>query len=177
MDTYIALFRGINVGGRNILPMKELVGILQGLGCSNIKTYIQSGNVVFQLAEEKSDNIVEKLSQKILEHYQFEPMVLLIKPTDLDDAVKNNPFNTKDGKALHFFFLGSGSEAPDLEKAAAIKTSSEAFSLIKEVFYLYAPDGIGHSKLAAKVEQILGVPVTARNWNTVNKLMSIVQGL
>lgn len=175
MNTYIALFRGINVGGKNILPMKSLVNILEDMGCENVKTYIQSGNVVFQIKQGKPNKIVEKIRLKILKNYSFKPKVLLLDLADLHDAIDNNPFETKDGKALHFFFLASHPESPDLEQLFAIKSDSEEFKLIRNIFYLYAPDGIGRSKLAAKVEQSMGVPVTARNWNTVSKLSSIIE--
>jgi uncharacterized protein (DUF1697 family) len=79
-----------------------------------------------------------------------------------------------EGKSLHFFFLASTPAKPDLDALAKLKSSSEEFKLGKNVFYLHAPDGIGRSKLAAKVEKALGVPATARNWNTVSKLMVMV---
>ena len=109
-----------------------------------------------------------------MKNYGFEPKVLLLESADLFAAVDNNPFETKNGKALHFFFLTSHPEAPDLEQLAAVKSGSEEFKLVGNIFYLYTPDGMGRSKLAAKVEQHLGVPVTARNWNTISKLISIV---
>jgi uncharacterized protein (DUF1697 family) len=175
MNTVIALFRGINVGGKNILPMRELKSLLENLGLRNVKTYIQSGNVVFQIKQGKSNKIVEKIRLQILKNYNFKPKVLLLDLADLHYAIDNNPFETKDGKALHFFFLASHPESPDLERLFAIKSDSEEFKLIRNIFYLYAPDGIGRSKLAAKVEQYLGVPVTARNWNTISKFSSIIE--
>jgi uncharacterized protein (DUF1697 family) len=174
VNTYIALFRGINVGGKNILPMKDLVGILEGIGCDNVVTYIQSGNVVFQSKKKQLKNLTREISSKVSESYEFQPKVLLLEISQLQDAIDYSPFKTKDGKALHFFFLDSHPEKPDLEKLKAVKSKSEKFELINNVFYLYAPDGIGKSKLAVKVEQCLGVPVTARNWNTVSKLVSMV---
>lgn len=175
MNTYIALFRGINVGGKNILPMKDLVEILEGMGCEQVKTYIQSGNVVFQRKKTPSNKLAGEISSNILEHHGFEPKVLLLEIAELQAAIENNPFKTEDGKALHFFFLDALPEHPDLERLMAVKSKSEEFKLDKNIFYLYAPDGVGRSKLAAKVEQSLGVPVTARNWNTVSKLISIAR--
>jgi uncharacterized protein (DUF1697 family) len=93
----------------------------------------------------------------------------------LQDAIDNNPFKTKEGKILHFFFLESHPHKPDLDSLKAVKSKSEEFELKKNIFYLYAPDGIGRSTLAAKVEKSLGVAVTARNWNTVNRLTSMVK--
>jgi len=174
VTTYIALFRGINVGGKNNLPMEELVGILEGLGCEKVKTYIQSGNAVFQNQKNHTRKIAEEISSRVLESRGFKPKVLILDSSELKQAVENNPFKTEDGKALHFFFLESAPVEPNLDGLASVKSNSEAFSLNRNVFYLYAPDGIGRSKLAAKVEPSLGIPVTARNWNTVSKLVSIV---
>ena len=174
MNIFIALFRGINVGGKNILPMKDLVGILEGMGCENVKTYIQSGNVVFRTKKEHAHTIATEMRARILEHHGFEPKVFLLELSELQEAIDKNPFSPEEGKALHFFFLESHPKHPDLDRLMALKSTSEEFTLHKKVFYLYAPDGIGRSKLAAKVEQSMGVPVTARNWNTVRKLMSLV---
>lgn len=175
MKTYIALFRGINVGGKNILPMKDLVRILEGLGCEKVKTYIQSGNAVFQAKENQIKKIAEKLSSKILESHGFNPKMLLLGVPELEDAIKKNPFKTIEGKTLHFFFLEYSPVKPNLDELANVKSNSEEFKLNKKIFYLHAPDGVGRSKLAAKVEQALGVPVTARNWNTVSKLIEMVK--
>ncbi|QTR44808.1 DUF1697 domain-containing protein [Thiothrix litoralis] len=174
MNTYIALFRGINVGGNNILPMKELTNLLQQSACKNVQTYIQSGNVVLQ-AEQSRDELAEAISAKIAEARGFNPKVLLLEVMELEAAAANNPFPTEDGKALHLFFMETIPPSPDLEKLTALKSTSEDFRLYQNVFYLYAPDGIGRSKLAAKVESILGVPTTARNWNTVSKLLAMVK--
>jgi uncharacterized protein (DUF1697 family) len=174
MNTYIALFRGINITGRNILSMKDLVKILEGIGCEKVKTYIQSGNVVFQSKKGKPGPMAREISSRILESHGFEPKVLLLKVSELRSAIENNPFDTANGKILHFFFLDSVPDKPDLEKLMAVKAESEEFKLHGKVFYFYAPDGFGRSKLAAKVEQALGVPATARNWNTVSKLVAMV---
>lgn len=175
MNTYIALFRGINVVGNRSLPMSDLVGILERLGCERVRTYIQSGNAVFWSRRNTSKKLAEEISAKILERHGFKPAVLMLGVPELEEAVKNNPFKTLDGKALHFFFLESHPKTPDLDGLRALKSNSEEFRLNKKVFYLYAPDGIGRSKLAAKVEKSLGIPVTARNWNTVSKLLAMVK--
>jgi len=172
MQTFIALFRGINVGGNNILPMKELVKILESLGCEKTRTYIQSGNAVFQSAGDRP-LVGRRMSEEIGERYGFTPKVLLLTLADLKAAVAANPFPTNLGKELHFFFLESQPSAPNLARLNELKVGREAFLLHDRVFYLYAPDGVGRSKLAARVEQCLGVLVTARNWNTVQKLLAL----
>lgn len=175
MNIYIALFRGINVGGNNILPMKELVSIFQTLGYEKVQTYIQSGNVIFSSSKKIRENAAVAIAGEILRKMGFEPKVLIISSRQLQDAIKNNPFPTGNGKALHFFFLESQPGQPDIEYLESLRIKSEKFKLCKKVFYLYAPEGVGRSKLAAAVEKVLGVPVTARNWNTVSKLASMVE--
>ena len=98
----------------------------------------------------------------------------MLSAAELKDALANSPFETTDGKALHFYFLASTPGTPDLAGLEALKTGNEAFKLGDTVFYLYAPDGIGRSKLAEKVERLLGVPATARNLNTVHKLITLI---
>ena len=157
--------------------MKELFAILATMGYENIQTYIQSGNVVFQSRKTINKKSAGEISRHILAEKGFEPKVWLLSPEQMQDAIKNNPFATDDGKALHFFFLESQPRRPDIEKLMLIKVASEEFKLNKKVFYLYTPDGVGRSKLAATVEKAMGVPVTARNWNTVRKLMSMAETL
>lgn len=175
MKTYVALFRGINVGGTGILPMKDLAGILEGMGFVDVHTYIQSGNAVFRSAPLKVDEAVRGIRAKILETYGLSPAVLLLGAEELRNAAANNPFDAADGKALHFFFLEAPPGTPDLAGLAAVRAETEQFALRGKVFYLYAPDGIGRSRLAARVEQSLGVPTTARNWNTVRRLLAMTE--
>ena len=175
MYTYIALFRGINVGGKNVLSMKELVAILDFLNYENIQPYIQSGNVVFQSKNKVSEKSAREISKLVLDRKGFEPKVLFLSLEELQDAVANNPFATANGKMLHFFFLESQPQIPNIAQLTSMKAQSEEFMLRNNVFYLYAPDGIGRSKLAAGVEKVLGVPITARNWNTVNALISMAE--
>jgi len=177
MKTYLALFRGINIGGHHALPMKGLVEILSGLGCENVKTYIQSGNVVFRIKGGARPEIAATISQRVLEGYGFAPQVFLLDAADLQEAVAHNPFATGDGKAVHFFFMESAPGPAALERLAVLKSKSEEFKLHKKILYLYAPEGVGRSKLAANAEQILRVPVTARNWNTVRKLMALAEDI
>lgn len=179
MKTYIALFRGINVGGRHILPMKELITILEDLGCRNVKTYIQSGNAVFESKLNNTSQLSKKISAEINKRRGFPPHVLLLSLEEMEKAITNNPFpdGEKDPKTLHVGFLTSTPKTPDLKALEALKVDREQFKLMDNIFYLYAPEGIGRSKLAARSEKLLGVPLTDRNWGTVRKIMQIAQGL
>lgn len=177
MNTYVALFRGINVGGKAMLPMKELVAILEERGCQNIKTYIQSGNAVFESKEQDASRLAAKISGDIKERRGFAPHVLLLELRDLEKAIKGNPFPEAetDPQALHLGFLAAVPTSPDLKKLASLKSATERFHLGNNVFYLHAPDGIGGSKLAANAERLLGVPMTDRNWRTVHKILEMAK--
>jgi uncharacterized protein (DUF1697 family) len=172
MDTYIAFFRGINVGGKNSLPMKGLASIFEVLGATNVKTYIQSGNVAFQSASIDLSSLSKSISVEVREKYGFEPYILVLSLSDVETAMTNNPFPAAESEptSLHLGFLAFIPKNPDLQKLESLKNDGERFCLIGSVFYLYAPEGVGRSKLAANSEKLLGAPMTDRNWNTVRKV-------
>lgn len=176
MSTSILLLRGINVGGAGKLPMRELAGILESLGLENIRTYIQSGNVVFESSGQIPADLGEQIASAIEDQKGFRPHVLVLSGEAFERAADANPFEEaeEDPSRVHLFFLASEPENPDVDALTEAKSPTERFHLTDEVFYLYAPDGIGRSKLASKAEKILGVPATARNWRTVNKLLDMM---
>jgi uncharacterized protein (DUF1697 family) len=175
--TLAALFRGINVGGRTVLPMKELVAQLEALGLDGVKTYVQSGNAVFRCREEDRSGLAERIGREVRRRRGFEPAVLLLDLEQLRRTVQDNPFpeGEAEPKSLHANFLFSRPPAPDLEGMERLRRDSERFVLRDRVLYLHAPDGIGRSKLAAAAERRLGVPVTGRNWRSVTKILAMAQ--
>lgn len=177
MTTWIAFFRGINVGGNNLLPMKDLTAALVEIGCTDVKTYIQSGNVVFRKSPSKAPQLARLIANTISNSHGFEPRVLLLSVEDLENAVNLNPFPAAeaDPKSLHFFFLAEKPKSPRTDQLNEIKTESESFSLNGKTFYLHAPDGTGRSKLAARAEKLLGVAATARNWRTVSAVLDLAK--
>jgi uncharacterized protein (DUF1697 family) len=177
MKTYIALFRGINVGGKNKLAMEDLVATLENAGARDVATYIQSGNAVFRSEEKDASSLSDRISAAIEESHGFEPQVLVPGSDELERAVRSNPFPEaeSDPKTLHLYFTVTSPENPDLEGLEGIRSDRERFVLGQDVFYLHAPDGIGRSKLAANAERLLGVPATARNWRTVLKVADMAQ--
>ena len=180
MKICIALLRGINVGGKNLLPMKELVAMLGDLGAQNVKTYIQSGNAVFVWKNKDNSKLANQITAEIKKRRAFDPHVLLLELKDLEKVIQQNPFRAEaeaDPRALHAGFLAAAPERPDLKTLESLKTDSERFRLIGKVFYLHAPEGVGRSKLAAKSERLLGVPMTDRNWRTVLTLWKMAQEL
>jgi uncharacterized protein (DUF1697 family) len=177
MKTYVALFRGINVGGRKVLPMKNLVAILEDIGSKNVRTYIQSGNAVLEHEEEDSALLSSKIRTTIKKSHGFEPQLLLLEIEDIERAVGSNPFPEaqSEPKTLHLYFLASMPNNLDLGVLERIKSGGERFALKDGVFYLHAPEGIGRSKLAANTEKVLGVTVTARNWRTICKVLALAK--
>jgi len=179
MNTYILLLRGINVGGRNALPMKELLAVLAELGCRNAKTYIQSGNVVFQSSAKVASAIPGKVGLQIQKLRGFKPHALQLPLTELERVISANPFPKAEAepKSLHLAFLDAVPSNPDLAKLESLKAGREQFRLVDKVFFLHAPDGVGRSKLAANAERLLGVPATDRNWRTVCTLRDMAKEL
>jgi len=178
MKTYIALFRGINVGGHNKMPMKELAALLEGLGLSGLRTYIQSGNVVFRAPRGTGAHWSATIRTTVEGRFGFSPCVLVMEAAVLAKVAAANPYPEAeaDHKTLHLFFLAAKPKSPDVEAMDRIKTPTESYTLLGTVFYLHAPDGIGKSKLAERAERLLGVEATARNWRTVREVLALASG-
>lgn len=179
MPICIAFFRGINVGGRNKLPMKELVSLFEHLGIHGAKTYIQSGNVAFRCSRQQRPEVGRRIASAIKQHHGFEPKVLVLTVQELEHAVAANPFMDarKEPTTLHLWFLKDAPASPDLERLESLKSDSERCKLDRKVFYLHAPEGFGQSKLAENVEKCLGIDATARNWQTVTKTLELAWDL
>ncbi len=178
MAVWIGLFRGINVGGNNRLPMKELTRLMLDAGMIDVKTYIASGNVVFRsdLSEERLIDLIESLVEK---NFGFRAQFFLITLKHLEKLMAANPFKDHElkGKAQHLFFLKAPASKVDRELMDSLKTDNEAYALTDECFYFYAPDGIGQSKLMEKLGRCLKADMTARNLNTVETLRGMAAAL
>jgi len=176
-STYVALLRGINVGGSGVLPMKDLRATLEQLGCTDVQTYIQSGNVVCRSPVPKADQLASRLADAITRRHGFTPGVMVLTRQELERAVRSNPFPEAEGepKSLHLFFLAEPSRKPDREGLSGLAAKGERYALKGKVLYLHAPAGFGISKLAARAERLLGVPATARNWRTVSTLLEMAK--
>jgi uncharacterized protein (DUF1697 family) len=177
VSTWIALLRGINVVGKRMLPMKDLVTFFERAGFKGVRSYIQSGNVVFRSPKGTPSTLARRIGGLILKHHGFEPKVLVLSVLELESAVAANPFRSaeEDPGALHLFFLSETPSAPDIDSLNQLKTSTERVALKARVLYLHTPDGFGVSKLAKRAERLIGVDATARNWRTVNKVLQIAR--
>lgn len=175
MATWIALLRGIG-GGIRPLPMRDLVAALEGMGLKNVRTYIQSGNVIFS-SPKSASTLVGEIERCIEKKFGFHSRTFVLSAPELQRAAKGNPFPQADEvpTSLHLFFLAKPAKAAKLDAMNELKTKSEQFVLKGKVFYFYAPEGFGISKLGAKAEKLLGVDATARNWRTVGKLLELTK--
>jgi len=177
MTTYISLLRGINVSGQKKIKMAALKVVYESLKFEHVKTYIQSGNVVFQSTNDKV-TIKNNIETAIKEHFDFDVPVLILTNEQLENTAKSLPFPAIDieeeGSKIIVFFL-SESVSNDQEKTfGAYLTNSEQLVLNQNVIYLYCPEGSGKSKLTNKlIETKLKLTSTARNIKTVNKLLSL----
>lgn len=176
-STYIALLRAVNVGGVASLPTKDLVRLLEKLGLESVRTYIQSGNAVFRASRQQAARLPAKIRAAVGRKLGFAPEVILLRREDLESAIAANPYPEADAvpASVHLTFLASAPKAPDLAALEKMRKPNERFALKGRVFYLYAPDGVGKSKLAARIERSLGVAGTARNWRTVCKLLELTR--
>ncbi len=177
MGTYIALLRGINVGGSHMLPMKDLKLLFEQNGCIDVQTYIQSGNVIFRSAISDTGRLAKQVTSAVSKGRGFEPRVLVLTRSELERAAANNPFPEAEGnpKSVHLFFLAELAKKADLKSMEALRAKTERFALKGKVLYLHTPDGFGISKLAARAERFLGVEATARNWRTVTTLLQMAK--
>ncbi|MEU3600319.1 DUF1697 domain-containing protein [Streptomyces sp. NPDC006798] len=175
---YAALLRGINVGGHRRVPMAELREVLEGLGHGGVATYLQSGNAVFTSPRGDEDALARELERAIEERFGFAVDTLVRDAAYLRAVADGCPFPAAEleGRRLHVTFF---SQQVTAERFAAVDRrahSPEDFRLGDRALYLYAPDGLGRSKLAdalARPTLTRGLVATTRNWNTVRKLVEL----
>ena len=179
MTTYISLLRGINVSGQKKIKMAALKVVYESLKFEHVKTYIQSGNVVFQSSNDKV-TIKNNIETAIKEHFDFDVPVLILSQEQLENTAKSLPFPAinieEEGSKIIVFFL-SESVSNDQEKTlGAYLTNSEQLVLDQNVIFLYCPEGSGKSKLTNKlIETKLKLTSTARNIKTVSKLLFLAE--
>lgn len=175
MKTYIAILRGINVSGHKMIKMEALRKMFEELNFKSVKTYIQSGNVVFQSKEINSDKIEKKIAKKIKEEFSIEVPVMVKELDELKTVLKNNPFVNKRKEnitKLHITFLNREPEKAAIDKIKEGQYIPDEFILAGKTVYLFCPNGYGNTKLNNNFfENKLKVVATTRNWKTVNELV------
>ena len=174
---YIALLRGINVGSHKRIKMADLTKSLESLGFKNVKTYLQSGNVVFEDESADACKIAEDIEKKIGQTFKFHINVIIRTENELENIIKNNPF-VKDANIqhdkLHVTFLSNMPDSEIIQDLDMKKDEDEKFEIAGREVYLYCPNGYARTKLKNDVfEKKLNTAATTRNWKTTNKLLEI----
>lgn len=174
--TYVALLRGVNVGGKHKMPMKDLVEVCSATECGNVRTYIQSGNVVFTAPANVAKRLAHTLAKKIEERFGFPVPVVVRSREQLEQVARNNPF-LKAGKpesTLYVSFLADEPTAEAIGKLDPNRSAPDEFRVVGSEIYMHFPNGMGNSKLtSAYFDSRLATVGTARNWTTVLKLVEM----
>jgi len=191
MASHVALLRGINVGGRNKVPMAELREVVASLGHTGVSTYIQSGNVLFSTPDSDNARLASALESAISDRFGIWSSVVVLSRDDLARVLAGNPYpDEPNPKLVHVVFMNSEPPADLLERIkaaesqAAAKGSRDTVTAAGEALFLHTPDGFGTSELAQAVFKIISAPAkqrqrglaaTARNWATATKLLSLCE--
>jgi uncharacterized protein (DUF1697 family) len=175
MKTYICLLRGINVGGV-VIKMEPLRKSFEALNFTNVRSYIQSGNLFFTYSETSIDELQKTIALKIKEDFGYEIQVWILTKDQIQKVINDSPLKG-DTAFMHVTFLAdSPSSSIDLSAIDSKKQPDEQFALIGKAFYIYAPNGYGKSNLHTNfLESKLKVKGTTRNWKTTNELLRIAK--
>jgi uncharacterized protein (DUF1697 family) len=191
MASHVALLRGINVGGRNKVPMADLREVVTSLGHTGVTTYIQSGNVLFSTADTDAAKLVAALESAVTERFGIRSSVVVLSRDELAEVLASNPYpDEQNPRLVHVVFL-NGEPPQDLlariataESAATAKGSRDTVRAAGRALFLHTPDGYGNSELAQVLFRIISAPAkqkkqglaaTARNWATATKLLALCE--
>lgn len=175
MTTYIALLRGINVSGQKKLPMAYLRGMLHKMDFKDISTYIQSGNVVFDMDEKDTETLEEEIKRNIQDTFGFDVPVLVKSKTDFEQIIQQNPFTDREvleNNQVYFVLLKNTPEKEKLITLQKEEYQNEKFVITEDCVYLLCQNGYGNAKLSNNlIERKLKVSATTRNYRTMAKLL------
>ncbi len=173
---HVALLRGINVGGKNLLPMKDLAALFTAAGCREVTTYIQSGNVVFDAPVKLAARLPALIAEGIAARFGFRVPVLLRTHDELAAIARGNPFLARDPDSaiLMVMFLADRPSASAVAALDANRSPPDEFAVRGGEIYLRCPNGFGNSKLSnAYFDGKLKTVSTGRNWRTLLKLLEL----
>ena len=171
---YISLLRGVNVAGQKKVPMQQLKGLYEKLGLVNVKTYIQSGNVIFESNEKDAAKLRVKIERGIKKEFGFDVFVLIRTKDDFEKIIKNNPF--KDVEMLYVTLLSDVPKEVPTSEIDKYKNEADKYVVLRDLVYFSCPTGYGKTKLSNNFfEKKLNVNATTRNWNTINKLLEMCE--
>jgi uncharacterized protein (DUF1697 family) len=179
MPTFVAMLRGINVGKGKTVKMERLRASFGALGFGGIKTYVQSGNVIFESDRQSPAQLSRKIQERIQRDFGFAVPVLVKTSKEMEQIVRNNPLVKEKGiddSKLHVTFLSDAPSKMAVEGLQPLATARERFRILNREIYLYCPDGYGKTKLSnTAIEKKLSVVATTRNWRTVNALLEMAR--
>jgi uncharacterized protein (DUF1697 family) len=178
-DVHVALLRGINVGGKNKLPMDDLAAVFVEEECRDVRTYIQSGNVVFRAAPALAARLAERVPERIRRRFGLRVPVVLRTARELAKVALGNPFLTRgaDQDELHVMFLADAPPKASVAGLDAERSPPDEFVVVGREIYLRCPNGVARTKLTnAYFDSQLETTSTVRNWRTVLKLVELAQG-
>jgi uncharacterized protein (DUF1697 family) len=171
------MLRGINVGGQKIIKMENLRRSFESLGFQHVRSYVQSGNVIFEASKTSTTSLSRKIGDKILSDYGFSIPLILRTSSEMTKITSDNPFLKEkevDRSKLHVTFLSEPPAKAALGKLDTLHGDFDEFRVRDREIYLYCPNGYGRTKLSNNaIEKLLGVHATTRNWKSVNKLAEI----
>jgi uncharacterized protein (DUF1697 family) len=174
MSACVSMLKGINVGGQKQIRMETLRGIYEELGFTRVRTYVQSGNVVFESTEQDPSVLVKRVEAQIKQACGYQVSVFIRQAQELRGILAGNPFindRNEDLSKLHVTFLYRIPSEPWWSELATPRDTADEFARGEMAIYLFCPNGYGKTKLSNSLfERKLGMPVTTRNWNTVNAL-------
>jgi uncharacterized protein (DUF1697 family) len=180
MTRCVSLFRGINVGGNQIVRMDALKELLESLDLRDIQTYIQSGNVVFTSDNQDVTQIQKHIEDGFAQTFGFPVKVMVRTQGEINTIIENNPFQNqpmKESKWVIVMFLASDPFSTALEDIRKTYAGPEELYINGQEVFIYYPEGMGRSKLStAFLEKKLKTMGTARNWNTVLRLQKMLEG-
>jgi uncharacterized protein (DUF1697 family) len=185
MASHVALLRGINLAGRNKVPMADLRDVVASLGHTGVTTYIQSDNVLFSTADTDTAKLASELESAIADRFGIWSSVVVLTRDELAQVLSGNPYRDEPNPRLvHVIFLNA-EPPPDLldriaaaQNAAAAKGSADSVTAVGRALFLHTPGGYGTSELGKWLSNVKseGLTVTARNWATASKLLALCDG-
>jgi len=181
MAVLVGLLRGVNIGGHHKIKMHDLRSLCAGLELADVQTHLQSGNLIFRTSERSFPKLADKIECCIERKYGFRPEVLLRTASEMREIVAGNPFASRKGiepSKLAVVFMEDEPSAPQRQALLQMDIAPEELHVIGRQLYIYFPNGQARPKISwSQVGKILQTPTTARNWNTVTKLLELSQAL
>jgi uncharacterized protein (DUF1697 family) len=175
--TYLALLRGINLGPKNKIPMPDLSTIFEESGCENVRTYIQSGNVIFRATRELAAKLPKLVTDRIQKVFGYQVPIILRTTQEMQEAVASNPFlklGAPEDK-LHVMFLANLPDTQAVTRLDPDRSPPDRFEVRRKEVHLLFPEGLARSKLTTQYfDSKLGTIGTVRGWRTVTKLLELM---